>query len=419
MRQSLARIKTRKEAPADEVARNASLLIRAGFIYKETAGAYAFMPMGLRVLNRINAIIREEMNAIGGQELFLTSLQRPDVWEKSGRWSDEVVDNWFKTKLKSGSDIGLGFTHEEPITRMMTEQISSYRDLPAYLYQIQTKFRNEERAKSGILRGREFLMKDLYSFSRSEEEHNAFYEKAKNAYLNIFRRVGLGDVTFTTFASGGSFSKYSHEFQTLSDAGEDIIYVSENKKIAINKEVYTPEVCTDLMLTQSELVEKKSIEVGNIFSLGTRFSDVFGLNFKDEDGKEKPVIMGSYGIGPSRLMGTIAEVLGEENRIIWPKEVAPFDVHVIALKADGAVFEEAEKIYESLKVAGYEVLFDDRAGSAGAKFADADLIGVPLRIVVSDRQIASRTVELNSLSRNEKREVAIDELLRVVKEYVA
>jgi prolyl-tRNA synthetase len=296
MRQSQLFTKTRKESPADEVSKNAQLLIKAGFIYKEMAGVYAMLPLGLITLNKIINIIREEMNLLGGQEVSLTALQDKELWEKTNRWSDEVVDNWFKTKLKNETEVGLGFTHEEPLTKLMTEQVSSYRDLPKFVYQFQTKFRNETRAKSGVMRTREFIMKDLYSFSKDKAEHDEFYEKAKHAYLKIFDRIGLGDKTYLTFASGGVFSKYSHEFQTLTDAGEDIIYVNDDKKIAINKEVYIDEVINE-MGVGNNFEEKKAVEVGNIFTLGTRFSEPLGLNYKNESGEETPVFMGSYGIG--------------------------------------------------------------------------------------------------------------------------
>ncbi|MEK7514582.1 MAG: aminoacyl--tRNA ligase-related protein, partial [Patescibacteria group bacterium] len=296
MRQSHLFTKPRKEAPHDEVARNAELLIRGGFIHKEMAGVYSYLPLGLRVLNNICNIIREEMNAIGGEEVFLSSLQDKSAWEKTGRWSEKEVDIWFKTALQGGGELGLAFTHEEPLTALLTGHISSYRDLPRFIYQIQTKFRNEIRAKSGIIRTREFLMKDLYSFSRSKEEHDVFYEKAKMAYTKVFSRVGLGEKTHLTFASGGSFSKYSHEFQTECDAGEDIVYVDQKKGIAVNREVLNNEVLSELGLSKKDLVEKKTVEVGNIFELGTRFSSALGLSFKSAEGEMFPVIMGSYGI---------------------------------------------------------------------------------------------------------------------------
>jgi prolyl-tRNA synthetase len=395
MRQSQLFTKTRREAPKDEVAKNAELLIRAGFIHKELAGVYSYLPLGLRVLNNIVKVIREEMNAIGGQELYLTALQDPAVWKKSGRWDYVAVEIWFKTKLKNESELGLGFTHEEPLTALIKEYVSSFRDLPFSVYQFQTKFRNEARAKSGIMRAREFLMKDLYSFSRDEKEHDAFYEKAKAAYVKIFERLGLGDKTFITFASGGSFSKYSHEFQTLSDAGEDMIYVDEKKKIAVNKEVLNDEVLKDLGLNKKDLVEKKAVEVGNIFSLGMRFSDAFDLKYLDSDGKKKPVVMGSYGIGPGRVMGVMAETMSDEHGLVWPKGIAPFDVHLIVIfDKEGAAKKEADALYDELVKKGISVLYDDRDLRPGEKFADSDLIGIPTRIVVSEKNLKEGKFEV-------------------------
>lgn len=396
MRQSQLFTKTRRENPKDEVSKNAQLLIRAGYIHKEMAGVYTLLPLGLRVMNKINDIIRDEMNAIGGEEILLTTLQEKALWETTDRWDGEKVDVWFKTELASGGELGLGFTHEEPLTRLMTEHISSYRDLPRYPYQIQTKFRNELRAKSGIMRGREFLMKDLYSFSRDEAEHDTFYEKAKQAYLNVYERVGLGDVTFVTFASGGSFSEYSHEFQTLTDAGEDTVYLSREKKIAVNKEVYTDDVLADLGLTKDELEEIKAVEVGNIFSLGTRFSDALDLTYTDEAGEERPVVMGSYGIGPGRVMGTVVEELSDESGIVWPESIAPFKVHLVALmqKEGTDVQDAADKLYSTLTEKGIEVLYDDREGvSAGEKLADADLLGIPYRLLISEKTLKEGKIE--------------------------
>jgi prolyl-tRNA synthetase len=398
MKQSHLFTKTRHEAPKDEVAKNAQLLIRAGYINKEMAGVYSYLPLGLRVLNKIVNIIREEMNSIGGQEVSMTALQDKKNWEMTNRWSDEVVDIWFKTQLKNGTELGLGFTHEEPLTKLMKDHIRSFRDLPASVYQFQTKFRNETRAKSGIMRGREFLMKDLYSFNTDEEAHAEFYEKAKHAYLRIFDRVGLGAETFVTFASGGSFSKYSHEFQTLTDAGEDIIYIDEKKRIAINKEVLNDEVLADLGVKKEELVEKKAVEVGNIFSLGTRFSEPLELVYSNTEGKPTPVVMGSYGIGPGRLMGTIVEIHGDEKGLVWPEAVAPFAVHLVALfdkKAGAAdpVRKAADELYEKLTAKGIEVLYDDRDATAGEKFSDSDLIGIPTRYTISAKTIAENSVE--------------------------
>jgi len=397
MKQSQLFTKTSKNFPKDEVSKNAQLLIRAGFIYKEMAGVYTMLPLGLRVIEKISGIVRDEMNKTGGIEVQSTALQKQEVWEKTGRWSDEVVDIWFKTKLKNGNELALAFTHEEAMSNMMTAFVSSYKDLPIYVYDIRTVFRNEARAKSGIMRGREFFWKALYSFSKNELEHNEYYEKSKIAYKNVFERVGLGEKTFITFASGGSFSKYSHEFQTVSDAGEDIIYVDEEKKMAVNKEVYTDEVLNDLGLNREKLIEKKAIEVGNIFSLGYKFSEPFKLKYKDENGEDQFVFMGCYGIGISRLMGTIVESFNDEKGIVWPEAVAPFKVHLISLGQD----EEAEKIYQKLQEKGVDVLFDDRDVRAGEKFADSDLIGIPYRVVVSEKSLAAGGIEVKK--RNEEK----------------
>ena len=389
MKQSHLFTKTKKESPADEVSLNAELLIKAGFINKEMAGVYSYLPLGLRVIKKIENIIREEMDAIGGQEMKTSILQNKEIWEKSGRWSDEVVDNWFKTKLKNDTEVGLSWTNEEAHANILKQYISSYKDLPIYSYDFKDIFRNEARSKSGILREREFYWKALYSFSRDEAEHNEFYEKAKQAYKNIFGRVGVGHLTYLTFASGGTFAKFSHEFQTLTGAGEDTIYIDEDKNIAINKEVYTDEVIENLGLNKKNLVEKKAIEVGNIFSLGTKYSTPFGLKYKTESGEEKLVFMGSYGIGLGRLMGTIVEVLSDDKGIIWPESVAPFKVHLLALGDDKETWKNADALYKDLLLKKIEVLYDDRRDiSAGEKFADADLIGIPYRVVVSKRSLA-------------------------------
>ncbi len=416
MLQSKLFTKTRKEAPKDEVAENAKLLIRAGFVHKEMAGVYSYLPLGLRVLRNLENIIREEMNKLGGQELFLSALQGKEIWEKTNRWDDRVVDNWFKTKLKNNAELSLAFTHEEPIARIMSQFVSSYKDLPFSAYQFQVKFRNEARAKSGIMRAREFLMKDLYSFSRNENEHDSFYKKAKEAYERIFASVGLADVTYITFASGGSFSKYSHEFQTICETGEDIIYVSEDKKIAVNKEVYDDKTLKDLGLKKEELKEKKAIEVGNIFSLGTKFSDAFNLYYADENGEKHPVIMGCYGLGVSRLMGAIVEIFSDEKGIIWPESVAPFRVHLLRLGESSEIASHADSVYAGLQKAGIEVLYDERKdASAGEKFADSDLIGIPWRVVVSAKTSASGKLELKNRKTGEVKMINEEDLLNHVK----
>lgn len=412
MKQSQLFTKTRKEAPADEVAKNAQLLIRAGYIHKEMAGVYSMLPLGLKVMEKIIGIIRKEVVGIGGQELFMTSLQSKEVWETTNRWSDDVVDNWFKTHLKNDSSVGLAFTHEEPLTALMKEYVSSYRDLPFSVFQFQTKFRNEARAKSGIMRTREFIMKDQYSFSRTVAEHDEFYEQAKQAYIRIFEKIGLGDKTYLTFASGGSFSKYSHEFQTLTDAGEDTIFVHEKKKIAINKEVMTPEVLADLGVKESDLVEKSAVEVGNIFSLGTKFSDAFDLTYNDEAGEKQKVIMGSYGIGPARLMGTIVEALSDDKGIVWPASVSPFDAHLIYISGkDESVKKRADEMYEAMQKINVSTLYDDRDARAGEKFADADLIGIPWQIIVSERGLADNKIEIKKRATGETHHIATEDFL--------
>ena len=395
MRQSQLFTKTRKEAPKDETAKNAKLLIRAGYLSKELAGVYSYLPLGLRVIKNIEAIIREEMNNIGGIEMKTSIFQNKEVWEKSGRWDDEVIDNWFKTKLKNGGEVGLSFTNEEAYSNILKQYINSYKDLPTYPYDFKEIFRNEARSKSGIIRGREFYWKALYSFSKDETEHNVFYEKAKMAYKNIFERVGLGELTYITFSSGGSFSKFSHEFQTFTEAGEDIIYVDEKKKVAINKEVYNDEVIKNLELKKEELIEKKAVEVGNIFTLGTKFSEPFNLKYKNEKGEENLVFMGSYGIGLGRLMGTIVEVFSDDKGIIWPESVAPFKLHLIEISSEKSeVREMAEKIYK--KLGENNVLYDDRDLRAGEKFADSDLLGMPYQIVVSEKNFESGKLELKN-----------------------
>ena len=385
--------KTSKTAPSDESSKNAQLLIRAGYIHKEMAGVYSYLPLGQKVLQNIIRIIREEMNNVGGQEIFMSTLQDSAIWKKTNRWTDNPdVDVWFTTKLKNETELGMGFTHEEDITNIASKFVNSYKDLPLSAYQFQNKFRNETRAKSGIMRTREFIMKDLYTFCKSEAEHNAEYEKISEAYTRIFKRLGLGEKTYKTFASGGVFAKYSHEFQTICEAGEDEIYVCDRLGMAINKEVLNEEVLADLKISRDELRVEVASEVGNIFSLGTKFSSALDLNFKNEEGVEVPVIMGSYGIGPARVMGVMTELMSDENGLVWPHEVAPYAMHMVSLhKEEGdEVYNYAKDIYEKLIKVGVEVLWDDRSGlGAGEKLGDADLIGIPMRVLVSAKTIAA------------------------------
>lgn len=414
MRQSQLFTKTRKEAPADETSKNAELLVRAGFVHKELAGVYSYLPLGLKTLNNIVGVIREEMNAIGGQELLMSALQDKELWSQTDRWDDDKVDNWFKTELKSGGETGLGITHEEPLTRIMSEHVSSYRDLPIFAYQFQNKFRNELRAKSGVMRGKEFLMKDMYSFSADIKTHEEDYKKVKEAYIRIFDRLGIGEKTFVTFADGGIFSDFSEEFQTITSAGEDTIYVHESKKIALNKEVYTDDNIKKLGIDKNDLVEKRAVEVGNIFHLGTRFSDVLGLKYKNEEGVESPVVMGSYGIGPTRLLGTIVETLSDEKGMVWPKEIAPFHVHLVRLGVNEKTVEFADKLYADLRKKGFEVLYDDRDLRPGEKFADSDLIGIPLRFVISDKTVEQNKIEVKYRTASESELLSEDEALKIL-----
>lgn len=389
MRVSQLFTKTLKEAPADEVSKNAQLLIRAGYVYKEMAGVYAYLPLGLMVVENIKRIVREEMNAIDSNELIMTALQRKDVWEKTTRWSDDVVDIWFKTQLKDGTDLGLGWSHEEPIVEMMKTYVQSYRDLPVSLYQFQTKLRNELRAKSGIMRGREFVMKDMYSFHATKADLDAYYERTIEAYKRVYDRLGIGEDTYVTFASGGAFTKFSHEFQTICDAGEDVIYLHRGKNIAVNEEVLDDAVA-ELGISREELEPVKTAEVGNIFNFGTQKTDEMDLYYTDHEGKRQSLHIGSYGIGVTRVMGVIAEKLSDEKGLVWPVDVAPFKVYLVSI---GNVSEQAEAVYEALQKAGVSVIFDDRDERPGAKFADAELMGMPYRLTISERLVASGQLE--------------------------
>jgi prolyl-tRNA synthetase len=419
MRQTELFTKTSKDSPKDEQSINSILLLRAGFIDREIAGVYSFLPLGNRVLQKIIDVIRDEMNKIGGQELLLTALQSPGTWESTNRWDDSSMDIWFKTKLKNKKDLGLAPTHEEPITNLMKKFITSYKDLPIYAYQFQTKFRNETRAKSGILRTREFIMKDLYSFCSDEQSLDEFYERAKEAYIRIFDRLGIGSKTYVTFASGSTFSKYSHEFQTICDYGEDTIYIHEQTRIAVNSEIYNDEVLTELGLLGEKFTEAKSIEVGNIFKLGTKFSSALGLTYNDANGQQSPVVMGSYGIGPARVMGTIVESNYDDNGIIWPKEIAPFHIHLIHIGKDNESFTKAEQIYSEILNLGYEVLYDDRSTvSPGAKFKDSDLIGCPLQVIISQKNLKENVAELKTRSTGKKEFIQMDQLTEHIEKFM-
>lgn len=398
MRFSKTFVKTLRSAPKDETARGAQYLCRAGFVHKELAGVYDYLPFGLKVLDNIKTVIRDELNRIGCQEVLLSTLQNPEPWQKTDRWDIEKMDIWFRTKLAAGGELGLAPTHEEPITELMKSYINSYKDLPIAAYQIQTKFRNELRAKSGIMRGREFIMKDLYSFAATEEDHNEFYHKAEIAYKKIYDRLGIGNDTYQTFASGGVFSKYSHEFQTIVEVGEDTIYYNKDKSVVLNEEVLNDEVLSEMSIKRDELESTRAAEVGNIFTLKTKYSEPLGLQFTDKGGERKTVIMGCYGIGVSRVMGVIAEKLCDNKGLIWPESIAPFRYYLVSIGEKGT--QLANDLYHGNEE---DVLFDDRDLRPGEKFADSELIGIPYRVVVSDRGIENNEIEVVKRSTGETR----------------
>lgn len=409
MRVSQLFTRTSKTVPAGEVAKNAQLLIQAGYVYKVMAGVYAYTPLGLRVVEKIKQIVREEMNNVEGQEILMSSLQKRETWEGTGRWDDEVVDVWFKSKLKDDTEVGFGWSHEEAILEMMQQFVKSYKDLPTSVYQFQTKMRNELRAKSGIMRGREFVMKDMYSLHATEEDMDKYYDGVIEAYKRCFERFGLGESTFVTFAGGGAFTKFSHEFQTICEAGEDILYTNDDHSVAVNEEVLD-DATNELGVDKTSLHAVKSAEVGNIFKFGTSKSEQMGIYFTDSDGKQKPIYLASYGIGITRVMGVIVEMFADEKGIVWPENVAPFKVYLVRIGGEDAS-SKADELYQTLNDAGIEVLYDDRDERPGAKFADSELMGIPHRVTVSDRLIEQNVFEYTDRKSGETTTLTLDELL--------
>jgi len=411
MRQSNLFSKTSKTISSDESSKNAQLLIKGGFVDKLMAGVYTLLPLGYKVYKKIEQIIRDEMNKIGGEEIFMPSLHPKENWEITGRW-DDLDEDMYKVEGHDNQKFVLAPTHEEVIVPLAKKFINSYKDLPKAVYQFQNKFRKEKRAKSGLLRGREFIMKDLYSFHMNEKDLDDFYEKASNAYQKIFDRVGIGEKTYKTFASGASFSKYSHEYQTISPAGEDLIYICDKCKTAVNKEIITDvkkkcPVC-GLDLNRTE----KAIEVGNIFKNNDKYTKPFNLTVKDEKGEDKLLLTGCFGIGLQRLIGTIVEVNHDEKGMVWPESVAPFKVHLIELSGKGKeIKKEAEKLYENLINNNIDVLYDDRDVTGGEKFADADLIGCPYRILLSEKTLSKNSVEIK---RRDNDKIDIIEIKEVI-----
>ena len=408
MRLSKNFTRTIKQAPADEVARNAQLLIRAGYVHKTMAGVYSYLPLGLKVVENIKQIVREEMNKIDSQELVMSTLQRKETWQETGRWSDELVDVWFKSHLQDGTEVGFGWTHEEPIVDLLRNYLKSYKDLPISVYRFQNKLRNELRAKSGIMRGREFVMKDMYSVHASKEDLDNYYNAAIEAYKRCYDRFGIGDETYVTFASGGAFTKFSHEFQTICDAGEDYIYLHRGKNSAVNEEVLD-EAVKELGIDRSELERVKTAEVGNIFNFGTQKSEEMRLVFTDADGVEQYAYMGSYGIGITRVMGVIVEKFADDKGLVWPENIAPAKVYLVQIGSQSRA--TADELYQKLQSAGIETIYDDRDERPGVKFADAELLGIPYRVTVSDRLLDDGKWEVSTRQTGEQRLLTADELL--------
>lgn len=409
MKQSQLFYKTRKETPTDADSVNASYLIRAGFVEKHMAGAYALLPLGLRVIKKIQEIVRQEMDSIGGQELLMNVMQPKELWTKTGRW-DEMDDVLYKSGDEK-NPIAMAATHEEQVTTIAKSVINSYKDLPKAVYQIQTKLRNEPRAKSGLLRGREFMMKDMYSFHKDDNDFQRFYDKSIGAYLSFFNRVGLKAKVVE--ASGGVFTKkHSHEFQVLTPVGEDLVFYCDKCDFAVNKEIAEVKEGDKCPKCDGKISVDNGIEVGNIFPLETKYSHPLGAKFVDSDGAEKEMVMGCYGIGLSRTMGTIVEVFYDstKNKMSWPKAVAPFQVQLISLQKN----EEAEKIYKDLIDNNIEVLYDDREISAGEKFAEADLIGCPERIIISERTLKDNSVEYKNIFSDKEKNVSLQEIVKMI-----
>lgn len=408
MKQSKLFTQAIKTLPKDEDSYNAQILIRAGFIDKIGAGIYNLLPLGKIVIDKISSIIREEMNEVNGQEILMSALSPKDVWLKTNRW--ENFDALFKLRGSDKRDYALGASHEEIVVPILKKYINSYKDLPLSVYQIQTKFRNEKRAKAGLIRGREFLMKDMYSFHENNQDLDNYYEIVKDAYFKIFDRLSLKEDTYLTYSSGGAFTKFSHEFQTVCESGEDLIYVCPKCEVAINQEIIEEQkVCP--VCQKSDFKQKKAVEVANIFKLGTRFSEPFKLSYSDNEGQIKPVIMGCYGIGISRLMATIVENSHDEKGIIWPESVAPFKVHLISIGQN----EKAQKLYDHLRQLKIEVLYDDRDMSAGNKFSEADLIACPYRLVVSEKTIEKDLIEVKKRADKESKLISQEEVLKLLK----
>ncbi|HUX35499.1 MAG TPA: aminoacyl--tRNA ligase-related protein [Candidatus Paceibacterota bacterium] len=431
MLQSKLFTKIERSFPKDEESPNARFLERGGFAYKNSAGVYSYLPLGWRVIQKISNIVREEMDAIGGQEMLMAALHDKHYLKATGRWDVDVVFKVFSRGDKEPS-FNISWTHEEIIAEIAKKYVNSYRDLPFSAYQIQTKFRHEPRAKSGLLRGREFLMKDLYSFHADEKDLYSYYDEVATAYAKVFERCGLK--AYYTLASGGEFTiNNTHEFQVESEVGEDTIYACDSCMYAENNEVSKLSAeggsasggkdSNKCPKCGGKISEKKSIEVGNIFPLGTKYSEAFDLNFLDKDGNKKLVVMGSYGIGISRLMATAVEVHHDEKGIVWPENIAPFKVHLLALGShlprsakpagrNEAGKSSADDLYADLQKKNVEVLYDDREASPGEKLVGADLIGLPFRAVISEK--TGGKVEVRRRNEKDAKLIDIKEFIKIL-----
>ena len=408
MRQSELFTRGRREAPADEVAKNAKLLVRAGFVHKEMAGVYSFLPLGWLVLKKLEKLVRTEMLALGAQEILMSALQPKDNWQATGRW--EKMTDLYKLRDRNERELALGPTHEEIVTPLVKNYLDSYQDLPLAVFQFQTKFRMEPRAKSGLLRGREFLMKDLYSFHRDEADLRRFYDLVSTAYKKILMQLGLAEKTYFTLAGGGTFAEFSHEFQILTPAGEDSIRFCDRCRLAVNEEIFDRQNNCPGCGTE-KLPIATAIEIANIFKLGANFSRAFNLTYRDQAGVNQPVLMGCYGLGISRLLGALAEVLSDEKGLVWPEPAAPFLIHLLSVgPAAGSAGRAAERLYERLIKLGREIFWDDREISAGEKFAAADLLGLPYQVVISEKTLAAGKIELIKRATGEKSFLTEDEL---------
>ena len=411
MKQSLLFAPTLRDMPKEAEVISHKILLRGGYIKQNAAGVYTYLPLGYRVIKKIENIIREELDNIGCSELLMPALQTKDLWVESGRW-DAYGKELMRMKDRHDREFCLGPTHEEVITSIVRDFITSYKKLPLALYQIQTKFRDEFRPRFGLMRGREFIMKDLYTFSATQEDLDEWYLKVRKAYQNILDRLEL-NYRIVRADSGNIGGKSSEEFMILCEIGEDTIVYSDSSDFASNTELYDLKDGDPSPDGIGTIKTAKGIEAGHIFKLGTKYSEPLKAMFIDKDGKQKPIIMGCYGIGVSRLLMAVLEQHYKNEKAIWPKEIRPFDVHVLALEKEGTEgYNIAVDVYNKLKAKGYDVLFDDRQESPGVKFKDADLIGIKNRVIVG-RKAVEGVFEYKNIEEETNEEVDLNKLLEM------